>query len=666
MATFTLKVVPTQVTDLKLFQNGWPVTGEEPLHLSGTQPQQLTVKGCLDGVYIPVPNQALEMTSTEGSYIYTLDKENGLEFFAEDQSMHTFTVSLADDPQVTVSFQATAQRIDVTGLTVTYPEVFYIEGWNGLGGQYVGITSHDTDPERRYEINIEPYNATVKDVVWVSHDPDVAEFQATYGNGIVPKKAGSARFTVTSVDNPAATQDITIRFEYKYPLEQVELEKTAFTLAQYESMDLNLLVTPANATNQRFTWTYSQDGIVKVNDYVTSTPGTITTTHTLSALEQGTVTVTGTPLDDTKGAKPIQFTVTVTQPDAVEDLDFDRYVTDNIDHALAYLDRQLEVNYTYGAEWSLFTLLRAGTSLSQSDLDSYYASITQQLESGGRMLPTDYFRVVLALLAMGKDPTDVAGVDLIEALYNYPNLDRMTSNMMSYTLLALDTKDYEVPQDARWTRETLIEKILTFQNANGGFGLSSPNTVSVDVTAITLQALAPYRDMEQVGLAFDRALEYLRSQMTSDCGYINEGDDNGCTTAQVLTALAVAGIDPLDPDNGFTHGNYNLVTKLDQFKRESGFTTFMSSDQPDGMGTAQIGYALEAYRRFVAGENTLLDLTQWTPAPPSQGGDSGEEDPQVPQTGDASPLVEALALLGMSAAGLCAAVWTDRKRKSRG
>src|SRR5699024_1761422 len=114
LATFTLKVVPTQVTDLKLYQDGWPVTGEDPLHLSGTQPQQLTVKGCLDGVYITIPNQALEMTSTEGSYIYTLDGENGLEFFAEDQSMHTFTVSLADNPQVTVSFQATAQRIDVT------------------------------------------------------------------------------------------------------------------------------------------------------------------------------------------------------------------------------------------------------------------------------------------------------------------------------------------------------------------------------------------------------------------------------------------------------------------------------------------------------------------------------------------------------------------------
>lgn len=684
LASFTLKVVPTQVTDLKLYQDGWPVSGEEPIYLSGTQRKQVTVKGCVDGVYISMPNQALQATATDGAYIYTMDEENGLEFFAEDQGMHTFTVSLADNPQVSVSFQATAKRIDVTGLTVTCPEVFYISSWNGLGYQYEGVTADSMDPNGRYTVSIEPYNATVKDVVWVSHDPDVAEFQATYGNGIVPKKAGTARFTVTSVDNPAATQDVTIRFEYKYPLERVELEQTSFTLPQFESMDLNLLVTPANATNQRFAWSYSQDGVVQVSDNVTSTPGTMTTTHTLSALEQGTVTVTGTPLDDTAGAQPIQFTVTVTQPEAVEDLDFDRYVTDNISHALTYLGDQLEGNYSYGSEWSLFTLLRAGGSLSRSDLEDYYDSVVQQLQSGDRMLPTDYFRVVVTLLAMGEDPTDVAGMNLIDTLCSYPNLDRMTSNMMSYTLLALDAKDYEVPQGALWTREALIEKILTFQNENGGFGLSSADRVSVDVTAMTLQALAPYRDRAEVQTAFDRALDYLRGELTADCGYINEGDDNGCTAAQVLTALAVAGIDPLDPDNGFTHGNYNLVTKLDQFKRDTGFTTFMASNEPDGMGTAQIGYALEAYRRFAAGESSLFDLTQWTPAPPTSGGDDGEDqapgasqqpggtqnggeaDQQVPQTGDANDLAQYLLILGLSGAALWSAVEVQRKKKSRG
>ena len=105
------------------------------------------------------------------------------------------------------------------------------------------------------------------------------------------------------MDNPAAKQEITIRFEYKNPLEKVELKKTDYTLEQYETLDLNLIVTPSNATNQKFVWTYSQEGIVKVEDRVSSGVGTMTTTHVLSALQQGTVTVTGVPIDDTKGAK---------------------------------------------------------------------------------------------------------------------------------------------------------------------------------------------------------------------------------------------------------------------------------------------------------------------------------------------------------------------------
>lgn len=667
LAHFTLKVVPTQVTDLKLYLDGWELDGGDPVHLSGTEPKQVTVKGCVDGVYIPIPNQALQADSTSGSYIYTLYDENGLEFFAEDQAMHTFTVSLLDNPQVQASFQATAKRVNVTGLSVVYPEVFYIESWNGLGNQYVGVTSHSPDPDGRYEINIEPYNATVKDVVWVSHDPEIAEYQDAYNNGIVPKKAGTARFTVTSVDNPAASQDFTIRFAYKNPLEKVELEETELSIPQFEALDLDLLVTPANATNQRFTWSYSQEGIVKVVDYVTSTPGQINTTHTLSALEQGTVTVTGTPLDDTMQAQPIQFTVTVTQPAAVEELDFQRYVTDNIAHSLVYLKDQLSGNYTYGVEWGLFTLLRAGESLNQGDLDAYYDSVVQEVQSGGRLLPTDLFRIVVALLAMGEDPTDVGGVNLIEQLYNYPNLDRMTSNMMAFTLLALDAKDYQVPEHAMWSREAIVEKLLTFQNENGGFGLSSSTTYGVDITAMILQALAPYRHWESVNAAFERALDYLRGEMTNDCGFINEGDDNGCTAAQVLTALAVAGIDPLDPDNGFTRGNYNLVKKLDGFKRETGFTTFMNSQQPDGMGSVQIGYALEAYRRYVAGENSLYDLTQWTPAPPTtdSGNSVSTDKPQesVPDTGDGAWVTGYLLAVSISGAGLWALSCTARRKE---
>lgn len=612
IASFTLNVVETEVTDLKLYLDGIEINSDDLIYLNGTESKVITIKGKKDDIYINIPSQALQADSTEGSYIYSINDKNELEFFAEDQATHTFTVAMIDNANVSCRFMATAKKIAVTALDVVYPEVFYISSWNGLGNQYTGITSHDLNPDSRYEINITPYNATNKNVKWISHNPEIAFYQDAYSNGIVPQKAGTASFTIVSEDNPAATKDITIRFEYKYPLQDVSLKQTNYTLKQYESIDLDLLVTPLNATNQRFNWTYSQEGIVKVDDRVTSNKDGMTTTHTLSALNQGTVTVTGIPLDDTNQVEPIQFTVTVTAPGEAIDLDFNKYVTENISHSLNYLKAGLDNYYQYGMEWNIFTILRAKGSLNPTDLNNYYNSVVNELENSNRILPTDYFRMTITLLAMGKDPTNVEGINIIDRLVNYSNLDKLSSNMISYTLLALDSNNYQTDANDMWNRDNLIEKLLTFQNLeNGGFGLSNNSTVSVDITAMTLQALAPYNtaNYPEVQAAVLKALDYLKNEMTNDAGYFVEGDDNGCSAAQVLTALVLLDIDPLDPNNGFTKGNNNLVTKLNQFKLSEGFTTFKNSNVADGMATSQIGYALEAYRRYVNGENSLYDLS---------------------------------------------------------
>ena len=236
----------------------------------------------------------------------------------------------------------------------------------------------------------------------------------------------------------------------------------------------------------------------------------------------------------------------------------------------------------------------------------------EELNSGLRLVPTDYFRIIMALSAMGKDPTDFEGINILERMYDYNNLSNYTSNMMSFTLMAYDSMDFEIPQDAMWSREKLIDMILAFQNQeNGGFGLADNKTVSVDMTAMALQALVPYNTDQypKVQAAFEKGLDYLRGQMLSDCGFYVEGANNGCSAAQVLMLLCEAGIDPLDPDNGFVRDGATLITKLNDFKLESGYTTFEGSSTADGMATYQIGCALESYRRFAEGENRLFDLT---------------------------------------------------------
>ena len=266
----------------------------------------------------------------------------------------------------------------------------------------------------------------------------------------------------------------------------------------------------------------------------------------------------------------------------------------------------------YGDEWNIFSTLRAGGAVSQENMDAYYASVSEKLKKGiNQLRATDVARVSITLAAMGKDLTDIEGVDLMKGLYNdelQVKIGKDTSNAPIWALIALDCQNVEIPNDASWTREKLIQQILSFQTAEGGFGLIDNRTSSIDMTGMALQALAPYRDNAQVSAAFDKALNHLKDKMTLDAGFQDSGKENSQSTAQVLTALTAAGIDPLAKENGFTNDAKNMVTNLDSYKADSGFM-WQQGQSGNGMATQQVVYALEAYRRFAENENRLYDLT---------------------------------------------------------
>ena len=427
--------------------------------------------------------------------------------------------------------------------------------------------------------------------------------------GIVPKKAGTARFLVTSEANPEVSQEVSVTFVYKAPLEDAVIEQDAYSMNVGESITPNITFTPSNATETRFNWTYSQNGIVRVTESITSDTYNRYITRKIVALADGTVTVTGTPIDDTAGCKPIVFTVTVGGSGETETVDYLKIAKEDIAHGLRCLGAQNQTSF--GNEWTIFTNLRAGGFLEMQMQIIYLQSVAEELNNYAEyLIPTDYARLVLTLPLLGVSPESFEGHDLVEALYNNQTLESQTSNQISWTLLALDSRDYDIPDDARWTREKLIAKILTFQASDGSFSLSGGGSGSVDMTGMILQALAPYyhSGYPEVQSAVNRALEYLKEQINENVGYIAEGGENGCTAAQVLTALAVLKIDPADPANGFTLGTKNLITNLDSFKQDNGFA-YLAGQGTNVMGTQQITYAMEAYRRYAEGQNGLYDLT---------------------------------------------------------
>ena len=291
-------------------------------------------------------------------------------------------------------------------------------------------------------------------------------------------------------------------------------------------------------------------------------------------------------------------------------------IDENINHGLSYLNGR-PCN-AYGNEWTIFTILRCGGTISEENKTAYLSNLKDDLDADGQLSsnnqgqPTDYARVILTLGMLGEDPADFRGYNLVETLYNWNNLNNLTINQISWTLLALDSKQYDIPKDAKWSRETLINLLVSKQNEDGGFA-SWGSTSDVDMTAMVLQTLVPYNDASHAAVqpVFEGGIRYLQSQINEDAGFESWGNENACSTAQVLILLPMLGMDPA-ASNGFVKAQKNMITNLEGYRDETDGGFFWQKGSPyskDG-STYQVVLALESCRRFVNKENSVYDLTE--------------------------------------------------------
>ncbi|MBP3621675.1 MAG: hypothetical protein J6J16_07945 [Lachnospiraceae bacterium] len=301
-------------------------------------------------------------------------------------------------------------------------------------------------------------------------------------------------------------------------------------------------------------------------------------------------------IEDTPVVPPVDKTV-------------DEIVSSGMESCVTYMSATYGTEITFGYEWYVYNMLRAGNELSEETLDGYYDSVVAEVAKWeNTQKPTDIARVALALSAMGKDITDVGGVNLAAMLYNHPALDT-GSNELAYALLALDARKTEIPEDAKWTREAIISKLLTYQNSeNGGFGLYDAATTSVDMTAIIVQALAPYKaENTNVATAIDKSVEYFKSTMSADYDF----DGNSNSTAQVLMTMATLGVDPTVEANGFGSADNNIITRLYGYRVVDGNGyAYKIGEVANAYATVQVMQALNAYKLYKAGEGTYWRLPE--------------------------------------------------------
>ena len=289
-----------------------------------------------------------------------------------------------------------------------------------------------------------------------------------------------------------------------------------------------------------------------------------------------------------------------------------------------------------GGEWAMFAMARSGAELPDELVNAYYAKVVQyvreHLDAEGRLdasRSTDNSRLILALTALGIDPRNVDGHDLLQGLSNMSYVKKQGTNGLIYALLAFDSGKYDTPTGGDVSREALIREILARQNEDGSFYLSSVRkTGTVDVTAMALQALAPYyQEDSQVKEAVDRALVWLSGQQSENGGFASDGSFNAEASAQVVTALAALGID-VARDERFVKSGGSALDALLRYHQGGGVFMHTVEDGADQMATEQALYAMAAYVRQQTGRNRLYDMTDVTRRTPVLPG--GDETPVTP------------------------------------
>lgn len=266
---------------------------------------------------------------------------------------------------------------------------------------------------------------------------------------------------------------------------------------------------------------------------------------------------------------------------------------------------------TFGSEWLVIALARSGRDVP----DSYYDSVVKAVQSAKGQLSdkksTEYARTILALTAIGKDPADVGGYDLLARLADMDDVTYQGINGAIFALLALDSGKYDVPAAAeggtQTTRDGLVAYILAQQLSDGGWALSG-TSADPDVTAMALQALAPYRTGDEtVDAAVDKGVQLLSDMQLSDGGYSSWGTLNSESCAQVLIALATLGIDPAS-DSRFVKNGLTVLDALLAYAVSGGFRHTVDGEA-DAIATEQALCALTAYARLLDGKTALYDMT---------------------------------------------------------
>ena len=626
---FKLQAVAYEIEELRVNINGETVADGGNWTLEGSESVELAISGKYQGTeeFVSLSRADYEIQGNDRMEISVYDSGTYVEFTEPGEG--DLIITYGEGKTHTIHMEST--YVPIESMKLDLPETFPLHRLNyalGNGDNYQGLQQNILNAA----LIVTPANASyIHDVQWSSSDETIGEWWNTYENGIIGHNAGTITVTASVQDgeNPVSASD-DVTFYWEHPIEKLEAGEDELTIQVGEQASLPIVYTPQQPSQALITWTQEGDGEVEVTRGVNSEYDWFSNTnYYVTGVKEGTVTITGTPAAAAEGTSPsVTFTIHVGSGGEKPVLPDTTELVSTWKASIQKYYEGSEPSWTYGMEWNIIALERAGIDMGV-DKEAYLASVKEELadEYGDLTAdgkPTDLERTALAMYALGLDPRNIemedgSTVDLIQWILDSERISE-GANEAAYALLAVDANAVNIPEGSRWNRDTLVEELLSFQADDGSFVLSKPvsGTGSIDMTAMSLQALSRYTDREDVQAAVDKALDYLKRNINmGDYGTVESND-------QVILTLLRLGIDPSDDDSGFTSWGANIFTATDEYRIESGGFAHTKGGAVNEMATQQTLLAVAAWERFAAGENDIYDMTDVM----------GGEEPEEPQNPD--------------------------------
>ena len=180
----------------------------------------------------------------------------------------------------------------------------------------------------------------------------------------------------------------------------------------------------------------------------------------------------------------------------------------------------------------------------------------------------------------------------------YDALDKdALKEAQSTSALVFSLHLYSIGYDTGMTKDEHIERLLDRAVASGGFPTVG-ETPDIDMTAMAVQALSPYKSEPRVADAIEKALSYMSSQQTETGAFKYFNSENCENCAQAILALSSLGIDA-KTDERFIKNGVSVYDALLSYRLEDGSFEHVSGGGYNGAATAQAYCALVNNERLL-------------------------------------------------------------------